>query len=175
MMVLGKVMVDDLLRVDKNIRAAIRRWLALPNDTPTTSAPVKNGGLGVPSFRWLSPLHRYLRLSDDTGIRDPFLSKEIAVCEKRLNDQGRNIRSASDIKKRWTDLLHTSIDGRALTDSSLVPRQHQWVNNSSRFFSGRDYVNLHRIRIAALPTLSITEEAGTAIVSAEEGVISLRL
>ena len=162
-MALGRVNVGELNRVDKNVRAALRRWLALPHDTPVGyfHAPVGEGGLGVPSLRWLAPIHRLKRLlglagpsAEDVGSK--FLLSEIARCQRRLNDHGVMIDSPKEERARWTRLLHQSIDGRSLAASRVVPGQHKWVSDGTSLLSGRDFVNAIKVRIGALPTLSRT-------------------
>ena len=164
-MALGKVNVSELVKVDKCVRAAVRRWIALPNDTPVGyfHAPVGEGGLGIPSLRWLAPLQRLGRLLglvpsgvDPLCIDNKFLQMEITRCRRRLNDHGVIIDSPKSERERWTRLLHQSIDGRSLAASRVVQGQHKWVSDGTSLFSGRDYVNLHKIRIGALPTASRT-------------------
>lgn len=50
--------------------------------------------------------------------------------------------------------LHGSIDGLGLAKSGGVPQQHQWVIDGTRFLSGRDFLNIIKLRINALPTRS---------------------
>ena len=89
---LGNVTIGALNSADKIVRRALRKWLNLPHDVPNAyfQAPVAEGGLGVPSFRWISPLLRKNRLMTLRGgedhPRNPFLESEIAICEKRLKD-----------------------------------------------------------------------------------------
>lgn len=51
-------MIGVLNKADKIIRAAVRKWLALPDDVPVAylHAAVRHGGLGIPSLRWSAPL-----------------------------------------------------------------------------------------------------------------------
>ena len=46
------------------VRAFVRQWMALPNDISIGyfHARVSEGGLGIPSLRWLAPLQRKDRL-----------------------------------------------------------------------------------------------------------------
>ena len=57
-MVLGRVTINSLSERDKAVRGFVRQWLALPNDTPAEyfHAPLAEGGLGIPSLRWIAPL-----------------------------------------------------------------------------------------------------------------------
>ena len=93
-MALGRITISELQRVNKMVRATVRQWLALPNDTPVGyfHAPVGEGGLGIPFVRWLAPLHRRNRLlglvrgRDETNTTDPYLAKEVLHCNRWLTD-----------------------------------------------------------------------------------------
>ena len=63
-MVLGRVTISSLNEIDKTVRGFVKQWIALPNDTPIAyfHAPVTEGGLGIPSLRWMAPLQRRKRL-----------------------------------------------------------------------------------------------------------------
>ena len=58
------------------------------------------------------------------------------------------------VKKRWAAILYQSIDGSSLKNSHRVTGQHQWVADGTSLFSGRNYINCHKVRIGALPTRS---------------------
>ena len=70
--------------------------MALPNDISIGyfHAPVSEVGLGIPSLRWLAPLHRKDRLLGLVpgrrmeNIMDPYLAKEIWQCRQRLTESG---------------------------------------------------------------------------------------
>ena len=64
--------------------------MALTNDISIGyfHAPVSEGGLGIPSLRWLTPLHRKVRLLGLVrgrrmeNITDPYLAKQIGQCSQ---------------------------------------------------------------------------------------------
>ena len=66
------------------VRAFVRQWMALPNDISIGyfHASISEGGLGIPSRRWIAPLHRKDRLRGLVpgrrmeNITDPYLAKE---------------------------------------------------------------------------------------------------
>ena len=163
-MALGRITISEIQRVDKMVRAMVRQWLALLKYTPVGyfHASVGEGGLGIPSVRWLAPLHRRNRLlglvlgRDETNITDPYLTKEVLQFNKRLTDGTTIIADEESCKKRWTALLHGLIEGRALKHSVEVANQHQWVTDGTALLTGRDYINCHKVRIGALPTRSRT-------------------
>ena len=138
--------------------------MALPNDISIGyfHAPVSEGGLGIPSLRWLAPLYRKDRLlglvpgRKMEKITDPYLVKEIGQCRQRFMKNGSTYNTQEEIKKRWATILHQSIDGSSLKNSHQVTGQHQWVTDGTSLLSGRNYINCHKVRIGALPTRSRT-------------------
>ena len=93
------------------VHAFVRQWMALPNDVSIGyfHAPVAEGGLGIPSLRWLAPLHRKDRLLGLVpgrrieNITDPSLAKEIGQCRQRLAENGLTYPIQEEIKKRCTN------------------------------------------------------------------------
>ena len=87
-MALGRITISDIGKADKMVRAFVRQWMAPPNDISIGyfHTPVSEGGLGIPSLRWLAPLHRKDRLLGLVpgrrieNIMDPYLAKEIGQC-----------------------------------------------------------------------------------------------
>ena len=134
-MALGRINISDIRKADKIVRAFVRQWMALPNDISIGyfHTPVSEGGLGIPSLRWLAPLHRKDRLLGLVpgrrmeNIADPYLAKEIGQCRQRLTENGSTYTIHEEIKKRWVAILHQSIDGSSLKNSHQVTGQHQWV------------------------------------------------
>lgn len=162
---LGCTNISMLRKCDRMVRYAVRCWLALPTDTPNAyfHASVKDGGLGVQSLRWQVPLRRFNRLNklplaqhEAEGIPGSFLEKEMRQCHSRLCDGDTQLSTSTDINKRWAEQLYAKIDGSGLRESSLVPQQHRWIQEGTRFLSGRDFVQSCRLRINALPTKSRT-------------------
>lgn len=156
---LGATNLSRLKKVDTLVRGAVRKWLALPHDVVNAyfHANVKDGGLSIPSMRWLMPLHRKERLEAMVkGTLDPtsFIAQEIARAKRRLREGHEQLDHRDKITKRWANLLHSSCDGMALKRSREVPQQHRWIVDGTRFLSGKDYLNSVKLRINALPTKS---------------------
>ena len=129
-MALGRINISYIRRADKIVRgkigrAFVRQLMALPNDISIGyfHAPVSEGGLGIPSLRWLAPLHlKDCLLGLVPGrkmenITDPYLAKEIGQCRQRLTENGSAYTTQEEIKKRWAAILHQSIDGSSLKNS----------------------------------------------------------
>ncbi|CAK9834488.1 Retrovirus-related Pol polyprotein from type-2 retrotransposable element R2DM [Anthophora retusa] len=162
---LGGMRLGVLNKIDRVSRAMVKRWLRLPHDTTSAyfHANIKDGGLGIPSMRWEIPRQRMKRLeslplSEQAKRTTPgiFLTSEIAQARKRLNDGSKEHLTPEQINRRWAEKLYLSVDGCALKESRKVPQQHQWIAEGNRFLSGRDFINLCRMRINALPTRSRT-------------------
>lgn len=160
---LGAVTVGTLNKTDKIVRQALRRWLALPHDTPVAyfHASVKDGGLGVPATRWTAPVQRrgrLIRVARELGQHglDKFIETELRACTRRLTDHGTIYSGPEMVAARWAQRLYESVDGVGLKESARTTHQHQWVADGSRFLSGKDFVNCNRVRIGALPTKSRT-------------------
>lgn len=159
---LGSVTISSLNKTDKLIRAALRRWLALPYDTPTAyfHTSVKDGGLGVPATRWTAPVLRRGRLLNVSNTLsrdlDKFLKDELEICTRRLTDQETTYSSPEMIARRWTQQLYRSVDGAGFKSFPDTPHQHQWIAGGNKFLTGRGYINCNRVRIGALHTRSRT-------------------
>ncbi|CAL7932866.1 unnamed protein product [Xylocopa violacea] len=156
---LGSTNLSRLKRVDNLVRGAARKWLALPHDVVNAyfHANAKDGGLSIPSMRWLMPLRRKERLEAlAKGGPEPlsFLAQEIEKARRRLKDERQELDHRDKIEKRWAKLLHSSVDGKALNESRKVLTQNQWVLDGTRFLSGKDFINSVKLRINALPTKS---------------------
>lgn len=156
-----------LRRLDTTVRAAVRRWLRLPHDTPVGyfHAPVAEGGLGIPALRHTLPrlkLQRIamLRLSSVPACLDAVKCPAIIHEERKAKDlltvNGEILSTAREISDHWTDLLHKSVDGGPLRECASVPESHNWVAAGTRLLSGRDFVDCTRLRINAMPTLART-------------------
>jgi len=160
---LGTVTIGTLNKTDKLVREALRRWLALPHDTPTAyfHTAIKDGGLGIPATRWTAPSQRRGRLLKITqalihhGL-DKFIKDELRICTKRLTDHGVTYSTPEMIAQRWAKQLYDSIDGAGLKESSGTSHQHQWLADGNKFLTEKDFINCNRVRIGALPTKSRT-------------------
>lgn len=155
-------------------RLAVRKCLALPHDVVNAyfHANVKDGGLSIPSMRWLMPLQRRLRLERQVirGEQIPdFLLQELGIVRRRLTVGRDDLNTDRKLEQRWAALLHGSSDGKGLKDSRKVPQQHRWVTEGTRSLSGRDFINIMKLRINALPTKSRTSRGRIADRSCRAG------
>lgn len=160
-LVLGCTNLSRLKRIDTLVRAAVRKWLALPHDVINAyiQANLKNGGLSIPSVRWRMPSQRMQRLKAlvrnevQTGS---FMAQEIDRARRKLLDGRLEVDQVVLVERRVVGLLHSSNDGKGLKESRNVPTHNQWVTDGTRFLYGRDFVNTTKLRFNALPTKSRT-------------------
>ncbi|GBM88628.1 hypothetical protein AVEN_207124-1 [Araneus ventricosus] len=69
---------------------------------------------------------------------------------QRLRERVSRVLLTRDVSKYFAQKLYSSVDGLALSKSNEIPRQHDWINASNRFISGKDYINLIKTRINCL-------------------------
>lgn len=156
---LGWTSISLLNKIDRLIRSSVRRWLSLPHDTCKAyfHASVKDGGLGITNLRWSIPeqrRRRLIKINHQSLQGTTFIQTEVALCSRRLNDNGNIIDHPRKINIKFAKALHDSVDGKALKGSSDVPQQHQWVADGTKFLSGRDFLHCCKLRINAIPTKS---------------------
>lgn len=131
-LVLGSWTAGLLTKLDRQVRASVRRWLALPHDTPMGyfHADVKSGGLGVPCLRTAVPglqLARFGRLqtSDQPTCaqvaRCRLIKEAIRHAEHLSTYKGTELRTRDACFKFWAGELHRSADGAALSECKKVP------------------------------------------------------
>ncbi|KAK2577953.1 hypothetical protein KPH14_000752 [Odynerus spinipes] len=160
LLTLGNTTLSRLKKIDRLVRRAVKGWLDLPHDVPSAyiHAKAKDGGLSIPSMRWQMPLMRLQRLKSYTNevAVSPYLTQEMGRAQRRLREGTVDIDTTAKLEQRWANLLHASVDGQALKESSKVPQQHQWITDGTRLLSGRDFINSVKLRINAMPTRSRT-------------------
>lgn len=163
-LVLGQISDDRLRMLDVRIRGAVRKWLRLPADVPVGyyHASVKDGGLGVPSFRVVVPAiieRRYGGLAESNwpaasaAARTDRIRRKLRWARRLLRKFG--MTSADDltsVAKYWREKLHASTDGFELRESSRVPASTEWIRKRSGQLAGRDYVQSVHCHINALPS-----------------------
>jgi len=167
-LVMAPMRVGELKNLDRLVRKYVRRITHLPGSTPLAFfyAPVKDGGLGMMSFRVSIPvmiLRRFERMkSSDSPItraaawdldnqRRLFFANEYAVL-----DDGIRVDSPERVQVYWANKLHTAIDGKSLKQAGEVPYIHSWVNDGTTLLTGETFVEALKVRINALPSLSRT-------------------
>lgn len=167
---LSRITIGTLKKADKITRVALKKWLNLPHDVPTAyfHADVADGGLGIPSMRWNMPVIRLSRLRNLSLLRTNVVSqvtnwvdKEISTTLQRLEDQGEAYTNSTAVSRRWRKLLYASVDGAPLKGSNRIPQQHRWVAEGNRLVSGKDYINMMKFRINAMPVRARTTRGRT--------------
>lgn len=164
-LVLGPVTAKLLLKIDSLIRAGIRRWLVLPHDVPLGFfyARTEHGGLGVPCVRTLVPGMRMRRLAalheSESAVcrgaaRRNYATSQAQQAEKLCVYRGQTVRTTKESQRFWQNKLHTSADGIALKGCHQAKGSTNWLGEGTPFLRGREFINLVKIHINALPNLT---------------------
>ncbi|GBM11033.1 Retrovirus-related Pol polyprotein from type-2 retrotransposable element R2DM [Araneus ventricosus] len=128
----------SLRKLDVKIRRFVRAVLHLPKDHPSSAfhARVSDGGLGIPSLRWMAPLLAVKRGNE----------KE----HKLLNYEGKQLRTANAIYNMFKRQWQSTCDGCGLKGSGDVPSAHSWVLDGTSLLSSRDYISCIHVRLGVL-------------------------
>nr|BAC82590.1 reverse transcriptase [Ciona intestinalis] len=162
-LVLSSCAKRALTYLDKSVRSAIRRWLTLPKDTPTAFYHAKacDGGLGITRLEHTIPILKRNRMMKLTLSEDPVIMELVKLTyftnllHKYSNVKLLNSWPVTDkdsLARAEASMLHTSVDGRGLSNCSDVPRQSDWVTNGASLLSGRDFIGAIKVRGNLLPT-----------------------
>ena len=144
--VLGRMSRRTLDFLDKITRAAIRSWVNLPKDTPMAffHADQRDGGLAMPMLKLSVPLLRIRRItrmvtSEDPVVRGitqlPSFQRDVRFWSKPLSMFGCPIRDGAGIQRAMAHGLHTSVDGRGLSDCRDTGFVNQWMVSHAELIS----------------------------------------
>ena len=150
--VLGRISRKTLKYMDTCTRAAVRSWLRLPRDTPMPyfHADYRDGGLTVAKLNLVVPLHRTKRMARLTGSLDPIVRgvsalpafiRDVRRWSAPISAFGCPIRDGVSMRNALAHGLHTSVDGRGLSDSRSVGFVNRWMVNGTSLMSGRSFIN----------------------------------
>ncbi|GBO32976.1 Retrovirus-related Pol polyprotein from type-2 retrotransposable element R2DM [Araneus ventricosus] len=134
----AKLYAGSLRKLGVKIRRFVRAVLHLPKDVPSSAfhARVSDGGLGIPSLRWMAPLLAVKRGNE----------KE----HKLLNYEGKQLRTANAIYNMFKRQWQSTCDGSGLKGSGDVSKAHSWVLDGTSLLSGRDYISCIHVRLGVL-------------------------
>uniref|UniRef100_A0ABD2WCU9 Reverse transcriptase domain-containing protein n=1 Tax=Trichogramma kaykai TaxID=54128 RepID=A0ABD2WCU9_9HYME len=146
-LVLSRCHLQTLKSLDRQVRAAGRKWLRLPKDVPIGyfHARCLDGGLGIPSFRTAIPALVHSRLSDMAesscaAVRGVFCHRSVQAsirwAETALSFHGRPLIDQEARGKYWASLFHQANDGKELSECARVRASHSWVDRNSAALSG---------------------------------------
>lgn len=151
LLVLGRTHLGLLKNLDRRVRMFIRQIFHLPKDFPNSSfyAPTGDGGLGVLSFRDSIPAMALRRIR---GLPQGFSPDEVQV--QRLKDAVGCLNTLAKIRTSQRRKLLENYDNKGLKQANQVPSAHRWIDDGSKFLSGRDFIHSLQIRHASLSTRS---------------------
>ncbi len=144
-LVLGCAHRNTITRIERMIRGSIRAWLRLPKDTSLgfLHAPVKSGGLGMPSLGTTLPLlqkkiFEKLLASQTSTERTLVKLPSFQTTLRRVNLPYRvgkeTVCSPQEGKEEWTRVLMTSADGRSMTTDDIDPASYTGSGNPIQSF-----------------------------------------
>lgn len=130
--------------MDRQCRDFVRKALHLPRDTPKAAfhAALAAGGLGIYSFVNEIP------------------KAQINMCDRLMNSPDPLVVTLASRKKRdlpavtpvnWEELLHQSVDGMGLRESSTTPKP-KWLYSGNRLVKGGTYCMMVKLRQGVLST-----------------------
>ena len=159
-------------RLDIRVRDHIRKWLRLPHDVHRAffEADVKDGGLGIMSFRHSVPILQRHRLEKFEQLQsDPVAVAVVQNSESHMKYrrllQSRNVVygevcvTSSDIKRAARGALYQSMDGMGLIHSSLVPAAQKWATSGSGLMSSHNFIRAVQIR-AGVCSIKLRKSCG---------------
>ncbi|KAG8179198.1 hypothetical protein JTE90_004026 [Oedothorax gibbosus] len=155
--VLSRIRVGVLNKVDRVIRAFLRKHLDLPHDAVNAffHADFNDGGLAIPSFRAIIPEMRLKRLNN---VKLAFSSNALSgFVNEVLHTHIRNAMSIAlpgSPSAFWRIALLNSVDGAGLSEASKTPGQFNWSRGANLFMSGKDFILCTKLKYNALPSRS---------------------
>lgn len=164
-LVLGPVSSKLLKSLDAMVRGTVRKWLNLPQDVTLGFyyAPIPESGLGVMCLRSVIPALRLRRLRSlilsshfqcAVAAGKDFVRRAIRQAEGLAVFRGDNIDSSAASRRFWTRILHQSYDGRPLSRCADAKGSTAWIGEGTTFLKGKEYVDLIKFHIAAIPNLT---------------------
>ena len=147
---------------DRLVRIWVRRILHLHKTSPDAfiHTPVREGGLGLTSFRTAIPTIYYNRLaklyaSGDLTMRAllglPYVERLRNKIEKWCNER----LSSSRNTQYWSDRLETGWSGNGLRQGNCHAASGSWITSPPKFWSGSDFNQAVQLRGNLLPTRGI--------------------
>ncbi len=162
-LVLSKVTHGYMDWMDKSVRAAVRKWLRLPKDTPVPFFYTKerDGGLGIPNLKLTTILAKRDRLGRMFQEEDPVLREvtqersfraEFNKWQKEAKVGDILVTSRVNLSEAWREKLYKSADGRGLASAMTVGFGNKWITDGSGKSSGRQFIGAIKIRGNLMPT-----------------------
>ena len=162
-LVLGRATLGKLRALDVTTRAAVRRWLRVPNDVPTAffHSPVSSGGLGIPALATTVPgllLRRLRGLETSTAPQVQAIAhytwavRRGEWAQRALTREGVCLASKHLRDMWWSRRLHKSVDGFELRECPGSNLSSWWVDHGSHAIPGRDYGQYVHVLANTLPT-----------------------
>ena len=155
--------MSSLTAADLQIRAAVRRWLRLPKDTPVPffHAPLRSGGLGILQLRQWAPILRRKRLNslltqakygNDVFLMN-VLQESLSVLSeiRKFGRLGSGIEGAQkSLQLKTTENLYKSVDGYGLKSFSSGIGLSDWIVDGVNRVPSDVFIKCIKVRAAVL-------------------------
>ena len=159
---LSQVHLNTLKRLDTMIRQAVRAWLRLPNNTPTSyfHTAVLKGGIGVPCLSSTVPFLKRSRfekllVSQVPILRNVVTDSPFGPMLRNMNIpvrvQGITDTIQEETQGAWCEHLYNSNDGRGLQEATGSPLSSRWLLAPASVFP-RIYIRGIHLRFSLLRT-----------------------
>lgn len=101
--------------------------------------------------RWKNPPTRH-----GEAAKKPFMTDFLDQTRELPMYKGTRLDSSKACVNWWKKELHGSVDGRALKEASSTPGAHFWLIDGTHFWTGREFINISKLHIIAMPCLART-------------------
>ena len=140
-LVLGRLHIGHLKKIDSEIRAFIPGVLHMPHDFPNAAfyASAVDGGLGIPCMRWSIPRIARKRLGDLSERTKSFLM-----------NNNRLIENTEQQRKMFRSVLIRMVDCVGLRGAKEVSSANKWVSDGTASLSRKDFIKSIHLRYNCL-------------------------
>ncbi|CAE1283258.1 unnamed protein product [Acanthosepion pharaonis] len=134
----------ELVKGDKAVRRAVRKWLRLPADclNSTIHTPARFGGLGVNSLETLYSTLKESRLSQLSYEEDAAIASNPAVRGLMSYKFKGSVMSS---REGLVEDFHRRLDTRGLQGYEKVPAVNSWLDHAPTNLAGHDFQEAVRV------------------------------
>lgn len=163
-LVFGRHHRAELVKGDKMIRRAVRRWLRLPADCPNSAihSPARFGGLGVASLEQLVSTLKSKRLSLFTEgyAEDAPLASNPSV-RSLMTYKFSNYSNCT--REGLVEDLLSRLDTRGLKGYDHVPAVNSWLDYAPATLAGVEFQDAIRVRLGCMGTPARLSRGGRIV------------
>ena len=165
-LVLSDTHAKVLDALDKALRSLVREVLHLPNDVHNAAihSDVKQGGLGIQSFRVTVPMLQHKRrmklAKSNCEFSQFFLSEGIVETSVPPRLGGADVVTKNDKQLYFERQLEGTCDNKQLVSDALSRKTHSWLLDPHFHMKGGDFVKAVHVRLKCLKSPSRQSRRG---------------